>query len=45
MPYRPELDQPDARFQPAAVQFPLAQNISTDWRDRLPTLLLEKRQV
>jgi ribosomal-protein-alanine N-acetyltransferase len=38
MPYRPELDQPDARFQPAAVQFPLAQNISTDWRDRLPTL-------
>jgi ribosomal-protein-alanine N-acetyltransferase len=38
MPYRPELDQPDARFQPAAVQFPLEQNISTDWRDRLPTL-------
>jgi ribosomal-protein-alanine N-acetyltransferase len=38
MPYRPELDQPEARFQPAAAQFPVAQTVSTDWRHRLPTL-------
>ena len=38
MPYRPELDQLDARYQPAAAQFPAAQTVSTDWRDRLPTL-------
>jgi ribosomal-protein-alanine N-acetyltransferase len=38
MPYRPELDQPDVRFQPAAAQVPLAPTVSTDWRDRLPTL-------
>ena len=38
MPYRPELDLPDVRFQPAAAQFPVTQTVSTDWRDRLPTL-------
>jgi RimJ/RimL family protein N-acetyltransferase len=38
MPYRPELDQPDVQFQPVAAQFPVAQTVSTDWRDRLPTL-------
>jgi ribosomal-protein-alanine N-acetyltransferase len=38
MPYRPELDRPDVRFQPAVAQLPVAQTVSTDWRDRLPTL-------
>ena len=39
MPYRPELlDRADVRFQPAAAQFPIAPTVSTDWRDRLPTL-------
>ena len=38
MPYRPELDRQDLRFQPAAAKFPVAQTLSTDWRDRLPTL-------
>jgi len=38
MPYRPELDRQDLRYQPAAAQFPVAQTVSTDWRDRLPTL-------
>jgi ribosomal-protein-alanine N-acetyltransferase len=40
MPYRPELNRQDVGFQPAAAQFPVAQTqtVSTDWRDRLPTL-------
>ena len=38
MPYRPELDRPDVRVQPAAALYTPSQTISTDWRDRLPML-------
>ena len=38
MPYRPEHDVTDVRFQPAPLQAPVAQSVSTDWRDRLPML-------
>src|SRR4051812_3745208 len=38
MPYRPELDRTDVRFHPAVLQSPVAQTVSTDWRDGLPML-------
>ena len=38
MPYRPELDGHDVRFQPAVLQSPVARTVSTDWRDSLPIL-------
>jgi ribosomal-protein-alanine N-acetyltransferase len=38
MPYRPELDRTDVRFQPTVLQSPVAQTVSTDWRDGLPML-------
>ena len=38
MPYRPELDGRDVRFDAPAVLPPVAQAVSTDWRDSLPML-------
>jgi ribosomal-protein-alanine N-acetyltransferase len=38
MPYRPELDGRDVRFNAPAVLPLVEQTVSTDWRDRLPML-------
>jgi RimJ/RimL family protein N-acetyltransferase len=38
MPYRPELDGRDVRFHAPAVLPLVEQTVTTDWRDRLPTL-------
>jgi RimJ/RimL family protein N-acetyltransferase len=38
MPYRPELEGHDVRFQPAVVQSSLGRTVGTDWRDSLPML-------
>jgi ribosomal-protein-alanine N-acetyltransferase len=38
MPYRSELDGYDVRFQQAVLQPSVAQTVSTDWRQGLPTL-------
>ena len=38
MPYRPELDNRDVRFDAPAVLPLVEQAVSTDWRDHLPTM-------
>jgi RimJ/RimL family protein N-acetyltransferase len=38
MPYRPEHDSTDIRFRTAVALPPVAQTVSTDWRDSLPML-------
>jgi ribosomal-protein-alanine N-acetyltransferase len=38
MPYRPEHDSTDLRVEPAVLQSPVTETVSTDWRDGLPLL-------
>jgi RimJ/RimL family protein N-acetyltransferase len=38
MPYRSELDHHDVRFQPAVVRPPVADGVTSDWRNSLPLL-------